>query len=146
MLNSVLYHTENYFSKRYDIMNYQELPHKRGEYDYVKVGEWESGEKSSFSINQMIQWPREREITLQTNFTEIKVLNKIFTLPESVCSKPCPRGQAKKTQADSVKCCWICVPCRENQFLNNEVCEDCGKGRWPNEDQTGKIHFYLIVF
>lgn len=72
-------------------MNYQEL--KKGEYDYVQVGEWNSDGK--FSVYRPIQWPRERETIIQSNYTEIKVLNKHTAIPESVCSKPCPKGQAK---------------------------------------------------
>lgn len=72
-------------------MNFQEL--KKGEYDYVQVGEWNSG--GHFRINKPIQWPRKREMVIQSNYTEIKVLNKHTPIPESVCSKPCPKGQAK---------------------------------------------------
>ena len=130
------------FVYRYDIMNFQEL--KRGEYDYVQVGQWKSGNTSSFHINADIQWPREREIIVQSNFTEIKVPNRQYALPESVCSKPCPRGQAKNIQSDSVKCCWICVPCRENEYLTaEEKCAACKLGTWPNEELTSEFCFFL---
>ena len=75
-------------------MNFQEMS-KKGEYDYVQVGEWSSASVSGFRIYKPIQWPRKREMVIQSNYTEIKVLNKHTTLPESVCSKPCPKGQAK---------------------------------------------------
>jgi len=121
-------------------MNFQKS--KPGEYDYIQVGEWRSDKTGSFHIDRDIQWPREREIILQNNFTEIKVLNKHFSLPESVCSKPCPRGQAKNIQSDSVKCCWICVPCRENEYLTvEEKCKACRQGFWPNEALTGEWQY-----
>lgn len=87
----------------YDIINYQEL--KKGEYDYVQVGEWNSD--SNLSIYRPIQWPREREMVIQSNYTEIKVLNKHTSIPESVCSKPCPKGQAKVFLLILFCCCPI---------------------------------------
>lgn len=39
-----------------------------------------------------------------------------------------------------MKCCWVCVACRENQFLKNEfTCENCPIGWRPNENLTGCV-------
>lgn len=44
----------------------------------------------------------------------------------------------QKIQSDSVKCCWVCVPCRPREYLFDEFkCRACDKGWWPNADQTG---------
>lgn len=32
-------------------------------------------------------------------------------------------------------CCWICNECRPWQYVKNEMCVDCGEGRWPNDDK-----------
>ena len=49
-----------------------------------------------------------------------------------------PSNRKQKIQSDSVKCCWVCVPCQRNEYLFNETkCEACEKGWWPNGDQTG---------
>lgn len=46
----------------------------------------------------------------------------------------------KNFQSDSVKCCWVCVACRDNQFLKNEfTCENCPIGWRPNANLTGCI-------
>lgn len=105
---------------RYDIMNYQQIG--QNEYDYVHVGSWISG--GDFNLFRDFQWP-------------ILTVNGSLP-PESVCSKPCPKGEAKNIQSDSVKCCWICVPCRENQYLMDEyTCQACPLGWWPNHNLTG---------
>lgn len=57
---------------RYDILNYQK--HKDGTYEYVRVGEWNNG-----------------TLKLDENALQFGPNGTI----ESVCSKPCPRGQKK---------------------------------------------------
>lgn len=53
-------------------------------------------------------------------------------------------------QSKSVKCCWVCVACKENQFLEDEfTCMDCALGWWPNENLTGMyfyVQFVLLIF
>lgn len=37
-----------------------------------------------------------------------------------------------------MKCCWVCVPCRENQYMKNEyTCENCPIGWRPSNNLTG---------
>ncbi|KAG8194668.1 hypothetical protein JTE90_003138 [Oedothorax gibbosus] len=104
---------------RYDIMNFQYHP-KNHSYDYQHVGSWDSGKLEIF---QAFRW------------NPLHVTNG--GLPESVCSKPCPKGKVKSIQSESVKCCWVCVQCKENQFLKDELtCKDCELGWWPNDNLT----------
>lgn len=58
-------------------MNFQQIG--PDEYDYVHVGSWISG--GDFNLFRPLQWP-----TIAINGS---------LPPESVCSKPCPKGQAK---------------------------------------------------
>ncbi|GIY57906.1 metabotropic glutamate receptor 1 [Caerostris darwini] len=105
---------------RYDIMNFQFIP-ENNSYDYKHVGSWDSGK---LDILQSFQW-------------NPKHVTDGLSLPESVCSKPCERGKVKSIQAESVKCCWVCVACKENQFLEDEfTCKDCNLGWWPNDNLT----------
>ena len=60
--------------------------------------------------------------------------------PRSVCSEPCQFGYAKNNTVESNVCCWVCIRCRENQFLKNEfTCEDCLDGFKPNDNMTGCV-------
>ncbi|GIY16234.1 metabotropic glutamate receptor 1 [Caerostris extrusa] len=104
-------------------MNFQFIP-ENNSYDYKHVGSWDSGK---LDILQSFQW-------------NPKHVTDGLSLPESVCSKPCERGKVKSIQAESVKCCWVCVACKENQFLEDEfTCKDCNLGWWPNDNLTGKV-------
>jgi len=127
---------------RYDIMNLQRKESTtRGlfEYEYVHVASWVSLANGSndFTIFKDFVWP---EKSLQTSVTSPNISSTPITslsIPESVCSRPCPRGQAKNIQSDSVQCCWVCVPCHRNQYLQDEyTCVDCPLGWWPNADMT----------
>ena len=126
---------------RYDIMNLQrkESSSNSGifEYEYVHVGSWISLPNGSndFNVFKSFKWP---EKVLQTTVMSPNVTSTIqLIIPESVCSRPCPPGHAKNIQSDSVKCCWVCVPCQRNQFLQDDfTCIDCPLGWWPNSDLT----------
>jgi len=55
--------------------------------------------------------------------------------PKSVCSDPCPFGQAKLEKGES--CCWACFQCSEVQYLKDEfTCKDCPEGSKPNTNKT----------
>ncbi|GLH00639.1 Uncharacterized protein GBIM_06956 [Gryllus bimaculatus] len=98
-------------------MNYQQLPN--GSYDYIMVGDWNNG-------------------TLTMSAT-LQLSNLSGGYVESVCSKPCEAGAKKSFQkgGQEQKCCWVCVPCDRNWILvDDETCEECEKGTWPNENQT----------
>ncbi|XP_054722394.1 metabotropic glutamate receptor 5-like [Uloborus diversus] len=105
---------------RYDIMNFQ-YEAENHTFDYRHVGSWDSGHLHLF---QPFRWN-----PLHTEHPGLP--------PESVCSKPCEKGKVKSIQSESVKCCWVCVACKENQFLEDEyTCKDCQLGWWPNENLT----------
>ena len=37
-----------------------------------------------------------------------------------------------------MKCCWVCIACRENQYMKNEyTCENCPIGWRPSNNLTG---------
>ncbi|GLJ59011.1 hypothetical protein SUGI_1488380 [Cryptomeria japonica] len=116
-------------------------------YEYVHVGSWKSSDGLSFFDH--IRWPAtmgDLEDSGQIaagdylNHQAASSEQAVAALtPKSVCSLPCAKGHAKKIQSDSVKCCWVCVPCRPNEYLFNEFkCKACEKGWWPNAVQTGK--------
>ncbi|KAG9509397.1 Metabotropic glutamate receptor 5, partial [Fragariocoptes setiger] len=101
---------------RYEILNFQQQVQKQ-RYEYEHVGSWSS--TSGLRLFGRIQWPAHH-------------------MPQSVCSLPCVHGHAKKIQSDSVRCCWVCVACRPNEYLANEFkCQACQKGWWPNAKLTG---------
>lgn len=58
----------------------------------------------------------------------------------------CPNLR-QSIHSETMKCCWNCVECKENQVVLDEyTCMDCEKGWWPNENLTGNnILFILCV-
>lgn len=74
----------------------------------------------------------------------LKIFLQIF-VKLSLCK--CDFLLLQSIQSKSVKCCWVCVACKENQFLEDEfTCMDCALGWWPNENLTGMyIHFITIL-
>ena len=39
---------------------------------------------------------------------------------------------------DQTKCCWTCIPCKENEIMmDSNTCKACAFGWWPNEEMTG---------
>ncbi|XP_041353845.1 metabotropic glutamate receptor 5-like isoform X2 [Gigantopelta aegis] len=101
---------------RYEILNYQPVHDPDGNvtYRYVTVGTWKTG---TLEVNSsIIRWPNGQSDT-----------------PESICSKPCPKGFVK--QVKGVVCCWVCTPCKENAIvINNSTCEACPLGYRPNDE------------
>ncbi|CAM1291850.1 GRM1 (predicted) [Pycnogonum litorale] len=100
----------------YDIMNFQQ--ENDTNFKYTTIGSWKTGK---LELLREIQW------------------NPSFgsSVPESVCSRACPKGQKKNIHTDVAKCCWTCVACKDNQYLPNDTtCMDCDLGWWPNENLT----------
>ncbi|CAL1534652.1 unnamed protein product [Lymnaea stagnalis] len=110
---------------RYEIVNYQPVLNKSGHvvsYHYTVIGKWMDG---VLTLNESkIYWPRYGNMTRQKM--------------TSVCSQPCPPGQAKKV--NGLGCCWICQQCQEDEILvdNNTNCRVCDLGLWPDLNKTGK--------
>ncbi|GAU92916.1 hypothetical protein RvY_04932-2 [Ramazzottius varieornatus] len=70
--------------------------------------------------------------------------NEVLKVVESVCSKPCRRGEVKAIQTGGVKCCWVCTACKLNEFLLDEfTCEACPPGWLPNENLTACLPITL---
>lgn len=88
-------------------------------YEYAKIGRWTESNYPGFTLN----------------LDDIEFFQGQHPVPESYCSKPCELGQAKMTRAGDT-CCWICKTCAPYEYLPEENrCEDCGIGRWPNHDK-----------
>ncbi|XP_020793620.2 metabotropic glutamate receptor 1b [Boleophthalmus pectinirostris] len=95
---------------RYEIMNFQQL--ESGVYDYINIGSWHEGALS---------------------LDDDTVINRSEQV-RSVCSEPCSRGEIKVIRKGEVSCCWICTPCKDNEFVQDEfTCKACELGWWPNE-------------
>ncbi|CAG0920660.1 unnamed protein product [Notodromas monacha] len=60
-------------------------------------------------------------------------LEENHTVPESRCSKPCPKGHIRSFLDN---CCWNCVPCREDFFIDNDTCVPCQLGWMPDENSV----------
>ncbi|CAN0145280.1 unnamed protein product, partial [Lampetra fluviatilis] len=100
---------------RYDIMHLQNLSHD--DYDYINVGSWESGE---LRMDDHMMW---------TNHSK---------LVRSVCSEPCGIGHIRVIRKGEVSCCWVCTPCKDNEFvLDDFTCQACRLGWWPNAQLAG---------
>ncbi|XP_037045817.1 metabotropic glutamate receptor 3-like [Bradysia coprophila] len=63
--------------------------------------------------------------------TELKWHNGV--VPQSICSGPCPAGHVKNHQD---QCCWSCLRCREDSYVDNDTCITCPPGWAPNENKT----------
>ncbi|XP_032650424.1 metabotropic glutamate receptor 1 isoform X1 [Chelonoidis abingdonii] len=100
---------------RYDIMNLQYI--EPNSYDYVLIGTWHEG---------------------VLNIDDFRIQMNKSGMVRSVCSEPCLKGQIKVIRKGEVSCCWICTPCKENEFVQDEfTCKACDLGWWPNADLTG---------
>lgn len=79
---------------RYNIIHFKQVA--QGKHDWVKIGEYKHG-RLNLNMND-----------IQFNFKQPKP-------PESVCSLPCERGQAKK-YVEGESCCWHCKWCKSFIF------------------------------
>ncbi|XP_035827782.1 metabotropic glutamate receptor 8 [Aplysia californica] len=73
---------------------------------------------------------------LYLNMSALRWKNGSRRIPTSICSEPCQFGQSKITGRES--CCWMCVSCKENEYLPNETkCVACPTDSRPNATLTG---------
>ena len=88
-----------------------------GIYDMVPVAYWNQSRGALDWTGTEIQWSQGAQ-------------------PESVCSKPCGRGEGQILQQK--ECCWVCDPCGDNQYTqdwyNVQRCYTCPAGTWPEQD------------
>ncbi|KNC33679.1 hypothetical protein FF38_08736, partial [Lucilia cuprina] len=98
---------------RYNIIHFKQS--NEGQYHWVKVGEYYEGE-------------------LRLNMSEVQFKLLHPKPPESVCSLPCERGQAKK-YVEGESCCWHCFNCSTYQIrhpLDETQCIKCELGTLPD--------------
>ncbi|XP_070193852.1 metabotropic glutamate receptor 7-like [Littorina saxatilis] len=101
---------------RYDIYQFQKTP--EGGYQYARVGEWTDSLVLDVSS---LQWKN----------------GSTGKPPESICSQPCQPGESRKRTS---QCCWICAPCKDNEFLQDEEhCQKCDKLSKPSDNRTGCV-------
>ncbi|KRX87399.1 Metabotropic glutamate receptor 5, partial [Trichinella pseudospiralis] len=115
---------------RYDILNYQGKVAS-----YVTAGEWDhSFHSDKFSHQSGIYYKSKLRIDRDKILWHNHMSGLTYT-PTARCSYDCKVGEIKKIQ--TLKCCWICVPCYENEYLLNEyACKSCPLGYWPLENRT----------
>ncbi|KAL1462425.1 hypothetical protein WDU94_014259 [Cyamophila willieti] len=90
-----------------------------GSYEWVRVGEYMEGE-------------------LRLNLSEIQFKRDHPRPPESVCSLPCDRGQAKQ-YLEGESCCWHCFNCTQYHIrspTDETKCVICPEGTKPNLEHT----------
>uniref|UniRef100_A0A1W7R6Q5 Putative metabotropic glutamate receptor n=1 Tax=Aedes albopictus TaxID=7160 RepID=A0A1W7R6Q5_AEDAL len=98
---------------RYNIIHFKQ--YEPDKYKWIKVGEYYQGE-------------------LRLNMEDIQFGIKNPSAPESVCSRPCERGQAKK-YVEGEGCCWHCFNCSQYQIRNpadETHCINCPRGTIPD--------------
>lgn len=111
---------EMYAHACYDIVNFQVL--EDGQYEFVDVAIW-SDEERIFMHGEP-KWSDEDEHDDE--------------VPVSQCGKPCPRGYIKVPESNTNLCCWKCVQCGSNQYVQGEYrCGNCEEGTWPNATLNG---------
>ncbi|KAM4014785.1 taste receptor type 1 member 1 [Anomaloglossus baeobatrachus] len=61
------------------------------------------------------------------------------SVPESICSKECAKGE-RRVQMGSHSCCFECLPCPKMAFVNKTdlyTCQSCGSQQWsPMKSET----------
>ncbi|CAG0918157.1 unnamed protein product [Notodromas monacha] len=102
---------------RYAILHYKQIA--PGHWEWIEVGKYE---------NQV----------LHLNMSAIQYKYHKRDIPESVCSRPCQKGE-KKTYVEGEICCWHCINCTQFEILNpndDTQCYECKQGELPNSDKT----------
>ncbi|XP_013414979.1 metabotropic glutamate receptor [Lingula anatina] len=114
------------FDKQGDILaqyDIEQLQNKSSDYKQVAVASWDAdvGHVQLVDQNPII-WVTSESVSLET--------------PESVCSKPCGKGEFYLQK--ELSCCWECRKCRNNEYLvsNQTSCKECPELMWPVESLT----------
>lgn len=103
----------------FEVFQYQQ--DRNGIFGYKKITEWEKN-KPFVLDKSMLKWNREDD-----------------KIPLSVCKEECGIGEVK--QGDH--CCWVCVKCEENQYVDMNNCIKCPQGFGPNENKTSCIKLVI---
>lgn len=99
----------------FEVFQYQQ--YEPGKYRYQKITEWEAEKQLQLDHKRLAWRYHDKQI------------------PRSVCKEECGLGEIK--QGDD--CCWVCVRCEENQYVNKtkQECVTCPDSFGPNENKTG---------
>ncbi|XP_074605223.1 metabotropic glutamate receptor 8-like [Brevipalpus obovatus] len=93
---------------RYDILHFKYV---HGAYKWIEVGTYIDGE-------------------LNLRMDDIQFTHQSPSIPLSICSFPCDKGEAMIGD----KCCWRCTPCSKYQIVSNYTrCTPCPDGELPDE-------------
>ncbi|XP_069804796.1 taste receptor type 1 member 1 [Dendropsophus ebraccatus] len=63
---------------------------------------------------------------------ELKWHTKDNSVPESICSRECGKGE-RRVQTGAHSCCFDCIPCPKMTFVNTSdlyTCRPCGSDEW----------------
>ena len=102
-------------------IHHQRIVNER--YEVLKVGTWDKLTESLNIDMGQIQW-------------NLNSSSESGLMPESVCSKPCKKGEFYIQQ--ELLCCWQCRRCRNNEVTvsNATSCEECPPLTWPDSTVT----------
>ena len=93
--------------------------------------------RTGYVLEPVALWSKEDGIMVNNSLINWNLngnqRDKADVVPDSVCSKPCSRGQIYLRQ--ELPCCWTCHTCRENEIadLNYTSCVTCNEGTWPSK-------------
>ena len=86
-------------------------------YNTIDVGSWDRLTRNLIINTTLLQWADEQGNTKP---------------PESVCAKPCGKGEVPSKRDGP--CCWECSKCRDNEIVLDtlESCRECPQLMWPD--------------
>ena len=120
---------------RYNIYNYQKTTPYTSYYSSSSSHFNSTSPSSSQYMYQAVGRWIEDGLTLERN--KILFNERKSEAPESVCSHQCKLGEIKVVQQGD-HCCWICNPCRDQEYVVDEfTCKKCSDGWWPHENKSG---------
>ena len=94
---------------------------------WQKVGEWNKENVQIIFNSGNLRWDIYRKTLTGKNSSLIRSRNSI---PESTCNRPCKKKEYR-VQLD--KCCYQCLSCRNNEYINGSACVTCPETFWPDE-------------
>ncbi|XP_061197748.1 metabotropic glutamate receptor-like [Saccostrea echinata] len=120
---------------RYRILNYRQVT--RGRYEWKTIGFFLGKHLFLDSQSSDRIYTMEQMVDMKFRWEEPKH-------PESVCSRPCQKGEAHH-MIDGSACCWTCSPCHLFQYLPTKyACVDCPSGTIPSFDRQHCVEIPII--
>uniref|UniRef100_A0A8W8JRJ7 G-protein coupled receptors family 3 profile domain-containing protein n=1 Tax=Magallana gigas TaxID=29159 RepID=A0A8W8JRJ7_MAGGI len=120
---------------RYRILNYRQV--ERGRFEWKTIGYFLEKHLYLDSQSSKRIFNKEQIVDLKYRWEEPKH-------PESVCSRPCHRGEAHH-MIDGSACCWTCSPCHIYQYLPTKyACVDCPLGTIPSYDRQSCVEIVIV--